>query len=513
MVELNSMAGKALVGIASGSPAPATDGAREAASLFLFDVTQSLRWHAVAAGVALAATPLVYQLSRIVAQRYRAELVSAAKDAVQREELFNGAEADGVLIDPADEGGITISYNTLSSARRQRRRADGDEGGVAASAAQDGDGSSSGGSSGESATSRATAASSALAMRVGRRHSWAVSSFARQVLAVQRVPTVQFVRTCSRAAACQYCVVVLRVCMTSCVLCVASLSVTLACCTMLDKVIPMVRSSTTTSGLSAAMPIAEEGGMCLRSMARSFFCAPLFHSALPPSPSVGCSYGLYDFSVSVSGVWSRLLPKLDVVQALYRRVFGRLQPLHAEWRDADLFSRVPDAAAAAATTTAHARADAVWAALTPRGYFVVTLLPRLPWRVLGGLQWVSGKVSNAVLRRWCGAVTTAAQPPPAPPKSSPPPRNRSASRNTLSSSSQRQQQPPKHKKLIHAPLAQAVTLVTSDVVFAGIVFAATLFVSNDSGGPRALVHNAAGARYNVFCWVEAVSSLLNLAVL
>ncbi|KPI89660.1 hypothetical protein ABL78_1241 [Leptomonas seymouri] len=510
MVSLNTVAGKALVGVTSGTTAPATEGAREAARLFLFDVTHTVRWHVIAATAALAATPIVYQLSRVVAQRHRAELVNVAKDAVQREELFNDAEDDGVMIGPTGVGGITISYNTLTGARRQpppqqQGRAEGGYGVATAAAAQDVADINGKDSSGEPSSSCSTSVSSILSMCAGRCHSCVISSFARQVLAAQRAPKALFVRTCSRAAACQYCVVVLRMCAMSCTLCVASLCVTHSCCTLLEKVIPIVHSS----GSSSAMPTASasgDNGMHLSFIARNFFSAPLFDSAVPPSPSVGCIYGLYDFSTSASGVWSRLIPQLGVVQTLFQRFLCCLQPTHAEWRGNVALTRPLGVAARASSSAADARADAVWAALTPRGYFVVTLLIQLPWRVLSGLLWAGGAASDAVMRCWYGAASTPAASAAA---SSPPLHNKPPN-------PQRQAPPPKprqRRKLFHAPLVKLAALIAGDVVFSGVVFAATLFASNSSRGPQPLVRNAAGIRYNAFCWVDAASKVAFLAAL
>jgi hypothetical protein len=510
MVDFPSVVNRALEGATTGTTAPTTDGVREAARLFLYDVTHTVRWHAVAAGVALAATPLVFQLSRMAAQRYRAELVSAAKDAVQREELFNGAEADGVMIDPADEGGIVIAYNTLSRARRQHNRNTIDD--RDAYHSNNGEGSSSS-VAGESpslwSTTSATAAST-LAMRVGRRHSWVISSFAHHILAAQRAPNVQFVRTCSRAAVCQYSVFVLRACTANCVLCVAALSATHVCCAALDKVVPM------TSGSGAAAAAAGSNGestFSVGSLLRSFVAAPLFDTAMPPSPSVSCTYGLCDFSVSARGVWSRLIPKVGALQTWYQRLFGFLQPMHAEWRDG-----VGDVASS--SSTADARADAVWAALTPRGFFCVMLLSRLPRRLLDGFSWGRGRVVNAVMRRWydvtTAQITTSATasassslPHPHTSPRPPPQPSKKGGKGT----------PPKeHKRLVHAPLVIAASVLASDVAFAGLVFLATSLVSKGGGGsagggPRPLVRSAAGARYNVYCWVEAVTSVVTLAVL
>lgn len=501
MVNLDSVTGRALVAVSSGTTAPATAASREAARLFLSDVTQTLRWHAVVAGVALAATPIVYQLSRVVAQRYRAELVRAAKDAVQRDELFNGAEADGVMIDPADEGGITISYNTLSTARRRRsengRKEEEEEAG-----GQEGLGNKSGTTT-TTTTSGALSVSSMWALRVGRRHSWALASFAHAVLAAQRVPNVQFVRTCSRAAVWQYSAVVLRLCTTSCALCVASLAVTHACCTTMDLVVPLVGGSTRNpaGGVTAAL--------------RDLVSSPLFDGSATVPPSVSSCYGLYDFSLSASGVWSRLIPYLAPVQTWYQRICGRLQPLHMEWREGG--------------TSRHAAADAVWAALTPRGYFVAALLPRLPWRIFAGLQWAATKVSNAAVRRWYDAAAAAATSPVNTSTPPPPPSSLSASASTshVSQPQPPPQQPSRraskgssrpHTKLVHAPLVKAAMLFASDVAFASVVFAATWWVSGGGGGgvegsPRALVRNAAGARYNAFCWVEVLGSVMTLVVL
>lgn len=570
MVELESIAGKALVAATTGTTAPSTEAARESAQLFLYDVTQTVRWHAAVAGVALAATPLVYQLSRIVAQRCRAELVSAAKDAVQREELFNGAEADGVLIDPADEGGITISYHTLSRSRQRHNKGDG-----VTSAAQSqheiahdthhhhnnsssnnhdsGNNSSvhyGGGSPAEyaedgsevsSARSATSTASATLAMRVGRRHSWAISSFAHQVLAAQRAPNVQFVRTCSRAAVCQYGVVVLRACVTSCVLSVAALSLTHGCCTVLDKCIPLTPSDTTYTSASNAV-------VGVGSLLRDFASAPLFDTAAGSGgaaaashPQICSIYGLYSFSASAGGVWSRLVPPFGVLQTLDQRFLHYLQPVHWEWRRS--LSGVRDAFSLTTSSPADARADAVWAALSPRGYFCATLLTRLPWRVLSGLRYGREKLANAVMRWWydraaaaastaaaaagAGAVSNNASgvsghssssptPPPQAPHKSPrhQQQQQQQRRGSESDSHNAAAKPKRHKKLIHSPLVVMATLFASDVAFAGLVFVATSLVStgggSGSGGLRPLVPNAAGARYNVYCWVEAASSVVSL---
>ena len=510
MVDLDSVVGKVLVGATSSTTAPATDGAREAARLFLRDVTHTLRCHAVVAGVALAFTPVVYQLTRFLAQHCRAHLVSMAKSVEQRSELFDGSEADGVIIDPADEGGVTVSYNTESLAQHRR-----------SSGKKQGDGDS---------TASPIESLYIRSIRSNVRSSWVLSSFAHRVLAAQRAPNVQFVRVCSRAAVLQYGVAVIQLCTTSCLFSVAALSATHVWCTVLDKAVPLVDASSNGSSVDGT---SSEGGVASFVAAlRHFVVGPLFSTAAPPSPSVGCSYGLYNFGVSAASAAGRLVPLLGTLQTQLDRFFNWRQPLYREWRGdvgsfgvispADPFMSSPGTSATTTTTTtvaaANARADAVWAALTPRGFFIVTLLRQLPLRVLGGVKELGWSVVGAV-RQWQHHTTSsAADSSSSLPTATPP-----------SASSQQQQQQQRvptadaasvkkaklHTRLICIPIVRVATALAGDVAFAGVVFAATLLASSQgsNGGLPVLVHNVAGARYNAYCWVMLVSTILNLAVL
>ncbi|CAJ1987225.1 hypothetical protein conserved [Leishmania donovani] len=482
------------VAAAAGSVVDGNGQAQQAASLFLRDVKHVLRWHAVAAGVALAATPVVYQVARVVAHRYRAELVNLAKDAVQRDEIFNGAEADGVLIDPAEEGDISISYKgNAKGAREAESDADDDASALWARPSR--------------RSSQQPA--SIFALRVGRRHSWVVSSFAYQVLAAQRAPNVQFVRTCSRAAVCQYGVVVLRAATTSCLASVASFIVLYAGCRAVDYVAPF------------GAPPAVDGAKDLspRSLLSAFATDSLFTTAAPPSPAVNSTYGLYSFGVSAAGVWSRLFPRFGAAQTLWQRLAGFTQPLHAEWRDgsATLPSSSP-------LSSQHALADSVWASLSPRGYFIVSLLPRLPPRIAAGLSWLARHTSTAVMR-WFYAAPSPVSPKakataPTAAAAAPPPPSASAGTGAAAavdpstpalSKRRRRRQP---TRLIDSPVAKMAAMLMGDITFAGIVFLATSCANSSSpsaGSPRwPLVLNDANTRYDIYCWAQAVCSTLSV---
>ncbi|GET86986.1 hypothetical protein, conserved [Leishmania tarentolae] len=462
---------------AARSVADGSGQAQQAASLCLRDVKYVVRWNAVAAVVALAATPVVYQVARVVSHRYRAELVSLAKNAAQREELFNGAESDGVLSDAAEAAGDSDDASTLWAT-----------------------------------TSRLSSQqpASIFALLDGHPHSSVVSSLAYQVLAAQRAPNVQFVRICSRAAVCQYGVVVLRATTTSCLVSVATFIVLYAGCRVLDYAAPF--------GTPPAV-----GGMkdlSLRSLFSALATDSLFTTVEPPSPAVNSTYGLYCFGVSAAGVWSRMFPRFGAVQSLWQRFAGFAQPLHAEWRDASaaLSSSPP-------SSSPHALADSVWASLTPRGYFVVSLLPRLPPRIAAGLVWLTAYSSTAMRRRWCAAsspagpkrevtenTAAAAVAPPTPP----------ARANTGSPAAVNLSTPMPSKRrrrlqlrgLTCLPVPKMATKLVSDVAFAGIVFLATSYADTRSrsvDSPRwPLVFNDANRRYDVYCWAQAICSTLSL---
>lgn len=515
-------------GVVVDAAGGAASQAEQAASLFLRDATHVVRWHAVAAGVALAATPVVYQVVRFVARSHRAELVHLAKDAVQREELFNGAEADGVLIDPAEEGGISVTYTSSSS----RAASPGDGGsGVKTTASPPADPQQQQQADGPP--------SSPFTFRVGRQHSRSLASFAHEVLAAQRAPNVQFVRTCSWAAARQYSAVVLRTAAVSCSLSLASLGVLCLGCRAFDHVVRFGDAA----GAPPSPPVP---------LLRSLFTAPLFTTAAPPEPAVGCTYGLYDFSVSAAGVWSRLLPRCGALQTVWQQLTGRVQPLHLEWRGA-----ADGSAGSVPSSSPHARADKVWAALSPRGFFVVALLPRLPARLLTLLHWLVRRGTTAAMRRWY-----AARPPspahgpasPAPALSTPQSANASTSLNSASSAlaggrgiqpapspPPSASAPPQHaspatsarqpggqalprrrapRRLFSSPLARAAAMVASDLAFAGIVFVATSCAPSGprggggDGSPRwPFVVNDANDRYDFFCWAEAVCSVCSFVSL
>ncbi|KAI5688721.1 hypothetical protein MNV84_01788 [Leishmania braziliensis] len=457
---------------------------QQAASLFLHDVKHLLRWHAVAVGVALAATPIVYQAARIVAHRYRAELVNLAKDSIQCEALFNGTEANGALIDSAEEGGILISYKSnLTDAREAR-------GGVGGNAPVLWSG---------SPRSPSQQSASMFALRVGRRHSWVVSPFAYQVLAAQRAPHVQFVRTCSWAAVCQYGVVMLRAATTSCFVSVASITVLYAICRTLDCVLPF-----------GPLPTADNTkDVTPTSLLSALATAPLFTTSAPPFPAVNSTYGLYSFSVSAAGVWSRLFPRLGALQTLWQRLAGFTQPLHFEWRNGP--------------ASPHALADSVWASLSPRGYFIVSLLPRLPSHISMGLWWLARRTSIAAMHRWYAASSSAsptAKTTALTAAAATPPLSTSANTGAADSvdpctpelSNRRRCRQP--RRLIHSPVAKMAALLMGDVAYAGILFLVTSYAdSNTRGGDNPcwpLVLNDANTRYNLYCWAEAICSTLRL---
>ncbi|KAG5510024.1 hypothetical protein GH5_07873 [Leishmania sp. Ghana 2012 LV757] len=460
--------------VAAGSVSDGGGQAQQAASLFLRDVKHLLRWHAVAVGVALAATPVVYQVARVMAQRYRAELVNLAKDAVQREELFNGAEADSVLIDPAEEGSISISYNSDSKDAREAEGGAGDD----APAFWAG-----------SSRSASHQPASIFTHRFGRCHSWVVSSFAHRVLAAQRAPNVQFARTCSWGVVCQYGVVVLRAATTSCLVSVSSLTVFYAGCRALDYVVPF--------GAPPAAAATKDAAPT--SLLNAVATEPLFITAAPPSPAVNSTYGLYSFGVSAAGVWSRMFPRFGAMQTLWQRLTGCKQPLHAEWRDGFTTPL---------SSSPHALADSVWASLSPRGYFIVSLLPRLPSRIAAGLWWLARRSSTVLMRQWY-AVSSSASPTT---KVAAPGAGASANPGTPAPSQRRRR---RHStKLIHWRVSKTAMMLAGDVVFAGIVFLATSCASSTSRGgssPRwQLVHNDANTRYDFYCWAEAICSTLSM---
>ncbi|CBZ24821.1 conserved hypothetical protein [Leishmania mexicana MHOM/GT/2001/U1103] len=493
------MGGVDVAAAAAAAAESAFDGsgqAQQAASLFVRDVKHVLRWHAVATGIALAATPVVYQVARVVAHRYRAELVNLAKDAVQREELFDGAEADGVLIDPAEEGGISISYKSnAKDAREAEGDADDDAPALWA----------------RSSRSSSQQPASIFALRVGHHHSWVVSPFAYQVLAAQRAPNVQFIRTCSRAAVCQYGVVVLRAATTSCLVSVASFIVLYAGCRAVDYAVPF--------GAPPAVDGAKD--VSPRSLLSAFASDSLFTTAAPPSPAVNSTYGLYSFGVSAAGVWSRLFPCFGAVQTLWQRLAGFTQPLHAEWRNgsATLPSSSP-------LSSQHALADSVWASLSPRGYFIVSLLPRLPLRIAAGLWWLARHTSTAETRGFYAAssppnskaktaaptAAAAAAAPPLPSASTSTSAPAAVDPSTPALSKRRRRRQP--TRLIDSHVAKMAAMLVGDVTFAGIVFLATSYASSGSPSPDSLrwplVLNDANTRYDIYCWAQAICSTLSV---
>ncbi|KAG5509620.1 hypothetical protein JKF63_06325 [Porcisia hertigi] len=492
------LAGNGVVGTGSGSQA------QQATSLFLRDVKHLLRWHAVATSVALAATPVVYQVVRIVAHRYRAELVNLAKNAVQREELFRGEEEDGVLIDPPEQGGMSVSY---SGAERISREVERGASPVAAAAA-------SGGVEGSDYRTKTSPPSfqpsaSTFALGVGRRHAWAVSSFAREVLAAQRAPNVQFVRTCSWSAVRQYNVVVLRAATTSCLVSVATFTVLYAGCRALDHAVPF--------GTSPAAAAAKD--MAPRSLLKAFVTEPLFMTVAPPTPAVNSTYGLYCFSVSAAGVWSRLFPLFGAVQTLWQCLTGCTQSLHAEWRGGSITP--------SSSSSSHALADSVWASLSPRGYFIVSLLPRLPPRIAAGLLWVGRRTFTAVVRRWYTASWFASRAPrvgaPAAtgaavsPSESTCASTVAAGGGALNNStlSQRRRRRKSAGGRVHSLLAKVLALAVGDVAFAGLVFLATSYASGIPSTSSSWVSLGLNTttQYTVYCWSEAICSALRMVSL
>ncbi|KAG5484092.1 hypothetical protein LSCM1_05947 [Leishmania martiniquensis] len=462
------------VAVATGSLCDSGGQAQQAAHLFLRDVKHLLRWHAAVVGVALAATPVVYQVARVVAHRHRAELVNLAKDTVQLAELFNGAEADGAQIYPAEAGRVSITYN---SGAKDEQEAGGNAG--------DGTLALWTGSS----RSASHQPASIFALRMGRRHSWVVSSIAHRVLAAQRAPNRQFVRTCSLGVVYEYGVVVLRAATTSLLVSVASLTVFYAGCRALDQIVPF--------GAPPAAAVAKGAAPML--LLDAFATEPLFITAAPPSPAVNSIYGLYSFSVSAAGVWSRLFPRFGAIQTLWQRLTGCTQPLHAEWREGP---------AAPSSSSRHALADSVWASLSPRGYFMVSLLPRVSSRIAAGLWWLTRRTSTVLMRHWC----TASSPASSTAKAPTPTNGAAADPGTPALSQRRRRRRP--TKLIHSPVAKTGMMLAGDVVFAGIVFLATSCASstNRSGSSSRwpLVRNDANARYDFYCWAEAICSTLSM---
>lgn len=455
----------------------------QAADLLAQRMRRIAQWYGVAAAVALASTPLVYQLTRIASRRLRAELVQAASDCERREggAVRNAAsavtEVDVVEEEEEEDGGISITYSTS----RQLPS--------------------------ESGARVIRFPSDAFTWRFGRKHSWALSDFSRRVLAAQRAPDRQFADTCGAAATRQYVFIALRWLLSSCATHLSAQVVMYVACAALGRVITLDAAAPHSGGDASlgtshgnissagpphvAIPVAAMWHSFLTS---SLLCSQV-QSATAPSaaaaPPVSSLYVLYVFSASAQSSLARLFPRLHPLAVVLQRVFVPAEPPLPLWRDS------------------NAAADSVWRSLTPKGFFFASLLQWMPLRVYAGLRM-------AARRGWMLRAARDSRSPTVVLRSAMvPPIAAGVERQRVSQPAQLKSQQRRRQSAVPAVAYRVLRLAAGDVGYAALVFCVLFSVSAEGGGwsRLRLFHHDGGELYNVFSWMSCVANVMGVCKL
>jgi len=368
----------------SGGPAEAS---AEAVSLLAKRLSLSLDWCQAAALLIVGATPVTYQLMKMLARRHRAALVDCAVN-FQNEGTGNDDEGD----EEDESGGSSLFRSCRVAPAVASGEVEGDnreDRGRSRGSSRRGSSimsvrlSRGGGVTTEAAAAAAQGEGTALHVRVSASWRWMVAPFFTQVLALQRTPDRQFAEVCAGAAATQQLTVLLRLLAGVAAEAVSVQVIECALCAVLQRLLGaggVVRVAAVPA--AAAVPLGWLPWLC--DLPRVFLRSPLLTTTgvdwtaeAPASPPQSV-FALYVFITSAKTPVQRWLPWAAALDTLSRRLTCPQSPVLACWRRQD------------------AAADVVWRSLTAKGYGVATCLYALHAQTVSavrlGVTWT--------LRRW-----------------------------------------------------------------------------------------------------------------